>query len=133
MRFSHARRGAAAVEFALTIAPFLILLFGIINCALAAYAYGFIAYSAQQAARFAAVHGSLSSSPVSADEIVRFVDARAAGLKRDHLSVFTNWNPNNRPGGAVTVQVEYRFFFAIPFAPLPPITLTATAARTVLD
>ncbi len=129
----HARRGAAAVEFALTLAPVLILLFGIINCALAAYTYGFVASSAQQAARFAAVHGSLSTSPASADEIARFVDARAAGLKRDHLRVFTHWNPNNLPGGTVRVQVEYRFFFAVPFAPLPPITLTASAARTVLN
>ncbi len=133
MRCSHPRPGSAAVEFALTITPFLILLFGIINCALAAYAYGFVAYSAQQAARFAAVHGSLSPAPANADGITAFVDARATGLERDRLYVFTSWVPDNRPGGAVTVQVEYRFFFAIPFAPLPPITLSATAARTILD
>ena len=49
-------------EFALVLTPCLTLFFGIINFALALYCYDFVCYSAQQAVRYATVHGSTAPS-----------------------------------------------------------------------
>ena len=46
--------------------PCLTLFFGIINLALALYCYDFVCYGAQQAVRYATVHGSTATQPVSA-------------------------------------------------------------------
>lgn len=56
-------RGTTIAEFALVLTPCLILFFGIINFALALYCYDFVCYSAQQAARYAAVNGSSATAP----------------------------------------------------------------------
>jgi Flp pilus assembly protein TadG len=60
-RRMRAQRGTSMAEFALISIPCLTLFFAIMNFALALYCYDFVGYSAQQAARYAIVHGATAS------------------------------------------------------------------------
>src|ERR1700677_922873 len=106
----RSRPGQVMAEFALVLTPCLTLFFGIINFALALYCYDFVCYSAQQAVRYATVHGSTAVTPATASSITSYVDALVVGvLKTNAMTVTTTWSPNNQPGSVVTVVITYNF------------------------
>ncbi len=119
-------------EFALVITPCLTLFFGIINLALALYCYDFVCYGAQQAVRYATVHGSTATQPVSAAGVQTYVDGLVGGvLNTNSLTVTTTWAPNNKPGGVVTVVVSYNFPPLTSLVSSVTIPLTRTAAMVI--
>src|SRR5208283_842905 len=94
------RPGQVMAEFALVLTPCLTLFFGIINFALALYCYDFVCYSAQQAVRYATVHGSSATMIATSASIQTYVNALVVGvLKTSATTVTTTWSPNNSPGG----------------------------------
>jgi Flp pilus assembly protein TadG len=126
------RRGATSVEFAMLAMPCLLLLFGIINFSAALYSYDFVCYSAQQAARYAIVNGASSPNPATAADIQTYVDGLVVGaLNPNYLTVTTTWNPNNKPGSVVTVQVSYNYHPLTSFVESVNISLTRTAAMVI--
>jgi Flp pilus assembly protein TadG len=130
IRCSH--RGQAMAEFALVLTPCLALFFGIINFALALYCYDFVCYSAQQAVRYATVHGSTATQPVSAADVQTYADGLVAGaLNTDSLTVTTTWAPNNKPGSVVTVVVSYNYPPLTSLVSSVTIPLTRTAAMVI--
>src|SRR5579863_7234464 len=93
----------AVAEFALVITPCLTLFFGIINFALALYCYDFVCYSAQQAVRYATVHGSTATTVVSSTDVTNYVKTLVVGvLTTSSMTVTTTWSPDNKPGSIVT-------------------------------
>ena len=78
MRRSHP--GQAVAEFALVITPCLTLFFGVINFALALYCYDFVCYSAQQAVRYATVHGSTATTIASSTDVHNYVNTLVVGV-----------------------------------------------------
>jgi len=130
IRCSH--RGQAMAEFALVLTPCLTLFFGIINFALALYCYDFVCYSAQQAVRYATVHGSNATTPVSAAGVQTYVDGLVVDvLKTSSLTVTTTWAPNNNPGSVVTVVVTYNYPPLTSLVSSVTIPLTRTAAMVI--
>ncbi|HZC46270.1 MAG TPA: TadE family protein [Candidatus Acidoferrum sp.] len=124
--------GQAVAEFALVITPCLTLFFGIINFALALYCYDFVCYSAQQAARYATVHGSTATTAVTADNVQSYVNALVVGvLDTSSLTVHTTWAPDNKPGSVVTVVVSYSFPPLTSLVSSVTIPLTRTAAMVI--
>ena len=65
-------------EFALVLTPCLTLFFGIINFALALYCYDFVCYSAQQAVRYATVHGSTAVTPATMQTTATMMKTKAS-------------------------------------------------------
>jgi len=119
-------------EFALVLTPCLTLFFGIINFALALYCYDFVCYSAQQAVRYATVHGSTATTPVSAAGVQTYVDGLVVDvLKTSSLTVTTTWAPNNNPGSVVTVVVTYNYPPLTSLVSSVTISLTRTAAMVI--
>ncbi len=119
-------------EFALVLTPCLTLFFGIINFALALYCYDFVCYSAQQAVRYATVHGSTATTPVSAAGVQTYVDGLVVDvLKTSSLTVTTTWAPNNNPGSVVTVVVTYNYPPLTSLVSSVTIPLTRTAAMVI--
>ncbi len=119
-------------EFALVITPCLTLFFGIINLALALYCYDFVCYGAQQAVRYATVHGSTATQPVSAAGVQTYVDGLVVGvLNTNSLTVTTTWAPNNKPGSVVAVVVSYNFPPLTSLVSSVTIPLTRTAAMVI--
>jgi len=131
LRRSHP--GQAIAEFALVLTPCMMLFFGIINFALALYCYDFVCYSAQQAVRYATVHGSTATTVVSSADVQNYVDTLVAGvLNTTAMTVTTTWAPNNKPGGVVTVTVTYNFppLTSLVSSVTIPLTRTATMVIT---
>ena len=119
-------------EFALVLTPCMIMFFGIINFALALYCYDFVCYSAQQAVRYATVHGSTAAIPVSAAGVQTYVDGLVVGvLDTDSLTVTTTWAPDNKPGSVVSVVVSYNFPPLTSLVSSVTIPLTRTAAMVI--
>lgn len=130
IRRSHP--GQAMAEFALVITPCLMLFFGVINFALALYCYDFVCYSAQQAVRYATVHGSTSTTAVTASSVQTYVNGLVVGvLNTSAMTVTTTWSPNNKPGGVVTVAVTYNYPPLTSLFSSVTIPLTRTAAMVI--
>jgi Flp pilus assembly protein TadG len=122
----------AVAEFALVITPCLTLFFGIINFALALYCYDFVCYSAQQAVRYATVHGSTATTIVSSSDVTNYVHTLVVGvLSTSAMTVTTTWSPNNKPGSIVTVAVSYNFPPLTNLVASVTIPLTRTAAMVI--
>ena len=120
------------MEFALLATPCLLLIFAVINFAVALYTYDFVCYTAQEAARYAIVNGATSPSPATAANIQTYVDSLVVGVLNTHqLTVNTTWNPNNKPGSVVTVQVSYVYQPVASFVSSANITMTRTAAMVI--
>ncbi len=119
-------------EFALVLTPCLALFFGIINFALALYCYDFVCYSAQQAVRYATVHGSTAPTVVSSTDVQNYVNVLVVGvLNTKSLTVATTWSPNNKPGSVVTVVVSYNYPPLTSLVSSVTIPLTRTAAMVI--
>jgi Flp pilus assembly protein TadG len=126
------RAGQAMAEFALVLAPCLALFFGIINFALAFYCYDFVCYSAQQAVRYASVHGSTAPSAVTAAGVQTYVNGLVVGvLNTNSLTVTATWAPNNKPGSVVTVVVSYNYPPLTKLVSSVTLPLTRTAAMVI--
>ena len=129
-RRSHPAQAVA--EFALVLTPCLTLFFGVINFALALYSYDFVCYSAQQAVRYATVHGSTATTVVSKTDVHNYVNALVVGvLKTSSMTVNTTWAPDNKPGSIVTVVVSYNFPPLTNLVSSVTIPLTRTAAMVI--
>jgi hypothetical protein len=59
------------------------------------------------------------------------VKARAVGLPASSVTVTTTWVPNNTPGNAVRVHVEYNFKFMAPYR-LAKNTLTLKSSSQMM-
>ena len=104
---SKARRGSTMVESTLCFLGFMFLSLGLMEFSMAVYAYNFVSYAARDAARYASVHGSHSSTPVTADALKTKVRSEAIALTSSNVNVTTTWSPNNTPGSEVKVVVSY--------------------------
>ncbi len=130
IRRSHP--GQAMAEFALVITPCLMLFFGVINFALALYCYDFVCYSAQQAVRYATVHGSTAVTAVTSSSVQSYVNGLVVGvLNTGAMTVTTTWSPNNKPGSVVTVAVTYNYPPLTSLVSSVTIPLTRTAAMVI--
>lgn len=126
------RRGQASAEFALVLTPCLALIFGIINFAMALYCYDFVCYSAQEAARYATVHGSTATSVASSTDVQNYVNTLVAGvLNPSSINVTTTWPTDKKPGSVVSVVVSYNYPPLTSLVSSVTIPLTRTAAMVI--
>ena len=127
-------RGTAMAEFALVATPCFMLFFAIMSFAMALYSYDFVCYSAQQAARYAMVHGTTAAQTVSAADVTTYVNSLVVGvLTTSALTVTTTWSPNQKPGSVVTVVVSYNFKPLTSLVSGVNINLSRTAAMVISE
>jgi Flp pilus assembly protein TadG len=127
-------RGTAMAEFALVSVPCFTLFFAIMNFAMALYSYDFVCYSAQQAARYAMVHGTTATQTVSATDVQNYVNGLVVGvLTTSALTVTTTWSPNQKPGSVVTVAVSYNYKPLTSLVSSVNINLSRTAAMVISE
>ena len=106
-RRGTSEKGAALVELSLCILLFFVTVYAIIEFGRFVYSYTVLAGATREAARYAIVHGSNSSSVATTDDIRTQVTRYAIGLDTSALAVSTTWDPSNAPGGVVRVQATY--------------------------
>jgi Flp pilus assembly protein TadG len=127
-----AKPGTSMAEFGLIAIPSLMLFFAIMNFAMALYCHDFVGYSAQQAARYAIVHGATATQIVSAGDVQTYVNGMVAGvMDTSLLTVTTTWSPDNKPGSVVTVTVGYTFKPLTGLVSKVNLSLSQTAAMVI--
>ena len=148
--------GSSLLEVALTASMLLTLMFGIIDCARAAYIDHFLAHAAREATRYAMLRGAtwgtscasvadVSCSATSAS-VASFVHSiQSSGVRSSDLTVTTLWpgiTANNAPcsatssnaaGCLVQVTLTYSFVYASPLLPSNTLTLSSSSAATILQ
>jgi Flp pilus assembly protein TadG len=137
------RSGAAAVETALVILPFLMFVFGVFEYGRMLMAWNVLNNAAREGCRFALAN---NTDPTLAADVTTQVNARMAGLNTSAFSTFsvtvsgvhsgttyTGNNVNNLVAGdliTVTVSGTYQFMNIIPGITMP--TLVITSAPTMV-
>jgi Flp pilus assembly protein TadG len=126
------QRGGAAIEFAIS-APVLIMLsLGTVEIGRVTLAYHDLSLATFEAGRYAMVHGTGSDPDVTEEEtraaITTLVESRLHGVDTSKLELSVGWDPDNNPGGFVTISLSYPFNFLVGFVP----DLTLTSDVTVI-
>lgn len=106
------QRGSAMLEIALTFMGFILLTVGVMDFAMAVYAYNSCAYSSMSAARWAAVRGSQYSTAqnvplITQTDVQNYVNTLLVGLDTSRATVTATWSPSHDAGSTVQVQVSY--------------------------
>jgi Flp pilus assembly protein TadG len=145
-------RGQAIIEMGLCMVVLFFLIFGIFQYSQISYANTFCAYAAQQAARYAALRGAASVTPLATnpspcgtscanpstnDPTTAYVQGLAVALNPANMTVTTAWSSStgngNAAGGTVKVTVKYvcnPLFVAISASTF---TLSSSATMEVLQ
>jgi Flp pilus assembly protein TadG len=124
------RRGTHLVECAVVFPLLFLLLLGLLVGGLGVFRYQEVASLAREGARYASVHGfqyqQVTGKPAATDVDVftNAISPRAVILDPAGLHYSVTWNPDNKQGSAVTVQVNYQW---LPEAYLGGITLSSTS------
>ncbi|MBC7908501.1 MAG: pilus assembly protein [Rhodospirillaceae bacterium] len=101
-RLFQDRRGATAVEFALVLPVFLVLLLGTMELGRVMWAHSTLQFAAEEASRYAIAHSSASNAEITAK-----AQAHLVGLNSGEVTV----NVTNN-AATVTVQLTHNFQFA---------------------
>lgn len=125
-RFGRARDGAVAVEFALVIVPFLMMVFGIFETGQVLWASSQIDFHVDRVVREAAVDASISNGTIQSDILASLSD-----LNADQLAVTVS-----RTSGTpdiLRVSVTYTHMPVTPFLFKDGIALSHSSAYPMID
>jgi len=124
-------RGGVAVEFAFVIPIAILLTVGAVEVARAVSMQASINQAAQETARFASVRGSASGAAATEMQLEAMAVQRAE-LTHASTSADVRWEPDNNPGGVVTVDMQTTFTpVTLPFGP-SSYTFTSTASMMIV-
>jgi Flp pilus assembly protein TadG len=114
--------GVTAVEFALLLPFFVVLLFGIIEFGQVLFLQMALQHAVTEAARCATISGAPGSAPdcSSAGNVASYAATQAYGI-----AVATSAFSASNPSGYNCVNASYPFNVAIPLLPAMQLTLTA--------
>ncbi len=137
-RFGRDRRGNSFVEFAF-IAPLLILAtVGVFDVGRMVWTISALNHAARETARYAAIHGSASSSPTNDTELTQkvadnYIGIGKGGTSGSGLATVVDWSPGMSPGSTVTITVANDFYFwTFGFFTGKTFTITGRGAMTVM-
>jgi Flp pilus assembly protein TadG len=128
----HWQRGATMVEFGLIASAFFMLIFGVIQMALAVFAYNSLCDAAREAARYAMVHGPSSANPATTSQIQQVAMNVAPNLNLQTSNITVSWpSDSNLPSlKDAQVTITYNYSFRIPF--MSAVTLPLTSSSQML-
>jgi Flp pilus assembly protein TadG len=133
---SGRRRGQSAVEFALILPVFLLLVAGTIEFGRSFFAYGQLLQAVQGGVRYGAVLGNATNDAA----IISRVRQVSPGGAADTVTVSSTVSPsdntavaaaNRQRGNVLLVSATNAYSPAIPFFPLRTMNLTASASMVV--
>ena len=128
----RAEHGTSLVEFAIASVVLFMTIFGLVEFGLAIWQNNVVASLAKDAARYAATHGSTTTSPATSADVETYVRERSFELRP---TVTTSWpdggSPPNSPGKRVEVVVQHNFSALTRFVPFTTITLRSTAQLVI--
>ncbi len=123
--------GATAIETALVLPTFFLLLFGIFNFAIVLFGYCNATYASRAAARYASLHSSTSLAPSTTASVQSVVTPFVLATQAGATTVTTVWTPSNTVGSTVTVSVTIAYTLGIPFSTLRNVSVGSSMQRTI--
>lgn len=127
------RAGSSAVEFAYAAPVLFLIVLGALDFGRLAWITSSLDTAAREGVRYASIRGSTSSSPVTQQQVIAYVQNRVAIKATSDLTVTVTWNPSQAAGSQVTVVVAYPFNFVMAsFLNLGPLQVTGTSQMIVL-
>ncbi len=125
----YGEKGVTMVESSLIMMVFFFLLIGVMECGRLLSSYHFLANASREAVRWAMVRGGDSGRAADAAAVTRYVKSIAPGMDTSAITVTTTWTPDNDPGSAVKVDIQYAFVSIVPF--IPPVTMNSASQITI--
>ena len=122
-------RGTSAVEFALVMPIFVLIIIGVLEISRAIWIHGTVAHAAREGTRYAMVRGAENKEPVTAADVQSYVQAKAG--YGTSTQVTTTWNPDNKPGSIVQVNVQYEFKSLASILPIGPLALSSSSRMVI--
>lgn len=127
-RGSRRQDGQVLAEFAIAFPVVLLLLCNLMDFGRAMLCYNFVCDAARDATRYAATHGTDSSSPITSGAVSTYVAGELPqGLSSSGLTVTTTWSPNENAGSTVHVTVQYNYQPMTPLFVVPALSLSSGA------
>jgi Flp pilus assembly protein TadG len=137
-------KSQALVEFAIVGLLLFIVVFGVIDVGRAVWNYNTLAHATREGARYAIVHGQLSSdpsgpgspyytSPNQDSKVTEAVQQFAGGLDHSRLTVDAEWLDGSNSFGR-RVKVTSRYGYApifLSLLPIPSITMTSSSTMEI--
>ena len=126
------QRGVTMVEFSLVASAFFMLIFGVIQMALADFAHTSVCAAAREAVRYAMVHGPSSANPATTAQIQQIAMNVAPSLNLQTNNITVSWpSDSNIPSQKdAQVTISYNYVFRIPF--MSTVTLPLTSKSQML-
>lgn len=127
-------RAQGTVEFAFCAVAVFLLLFGIMEMALAILAYNSISFAASEAARYGAAVQSSNQNTSSTNTAIQNVAIGAApDIPLTASNIVVTWPSDSLMSGRVDINVAiaYNYPLSIPFMK-NPVTLSLTATSTMM-
>jgi hypothetical protein len=125
-------RGETLIEFAFASLIFFTMVFGAVEFGIAVWNYNLVSDLAQEGARFAAVHGQRSTSPIDESGVNAYVQTRATGLLTGAIATTPSGAPNTKSAGdVIAVRVDYTIVAGGGLLPFWNIPVYATAQMIV--
>ena len=124
--------GSALLELALVMPVFLLVIFGILQCTLALFAYCNISYASHAAVRYASLHSSSSIAPATSSSVRAIVDPFVWCAPASAVTVTTTWSPSNSVGSTAQVQVQVNLPLAIPFSEVQGFAIQTVTKRLIV-
>jgi len=123
-------RGQASVEFALAGVAFLLLLFAIMEMALAVLAYNTISFAASEAVRYGSAVQAANQNTASTNTAIQNVAIAAApDLNLTSGNVAVTWSTDSliTSRNDIAVTISYNYPLSIPFLKATTLPLTSTS------
>jgi Flp pilus assembly protein TadG len=125
------RRGGVAIEFAFVIPIAILLTIGAVEVARAVSVQASINQAAKETVRFASVRGTASGAAATETDLEAMA-VQLADLAGADTSATVSWDPDNSPGGVVTVDMQTTFSPAVLLFGPSSYTFTSTASMTIV-
>ena len=132
VQLSDGEEGSALLELALVMPVFLLVIFGILQCTLALFAYCNISYASRAAVRYASLHSSSSAAPATNASVRTVIDPFVWCAPANDVSIAITWSPSNSVGSTVQVQVQMNLPLAIPFSDTQGFAIHSVSKRTIV-
>jgi Flp pilus assembly protein TadG len=119
------------IEMALALPIYFLLVYGVIQLSYVLFGYCNATYACRMAARYAAIHGTGSTSACTSAQLKTIALRYLWGAPASGTTVTSTWAPDNNPGSTVTVAITLVYPTAIPFSSLAQVTI-GTAAQAII-
>jgi Flp pilus assembly protein TadG len=117
------------IEMALVLPIYFLMVYSILEMCFVLFGYCNATYASRLTARYAAVHGTGSTSACTSAQLQTMAQQFLWGAPKSGTTISPSWSPDNNPGSTVTVTISLVYPTAIPFSAMSHISVSGLSPR----